>query len=144
MAWANVLSAVQDLQRKCEKDKTNIRYALLLLRSIPRDNTLKSPAERLFSRKTNIALPTTKHNLQPRIFKNVQSHLYNKRIFQKRYHDKTTKPLTDLTKNKNVRLQTEKVTKKLYSSKILPKKRVRTLSTFKEENIEETGNISYQ
>ena len=30
------------------------------------------------------------------------------------------------------------------SSKILPTNRARTLSTFKEENIEETGNISYQ
>ena len=58
--------------------------------------------------KTNIALPTTDHNLQPRTVKNVQSHLYNKRLIQKRYHDKTAKPLTDLTTNQSVRLQTEK------------------------------------
>ena len=100
--------SAKDLLRKCEKDKTNIRYALLLFRNTPRDNTLKSPAERLFSRKTNIALPTTEHNLQLRTVKNVQSHLYNKRIIQKRYNDKTAKPLTDLTTNQSVRLQTER------------------------------------
>ena len=38
----------------------------------------------------------------------MQSHLYNKRIIQKRYYEKTAKPLTDLTTNQSVRLQTEK------------------------------------
>ena len=38
-----------------------------MLRNTPRDGYLKSPAERLFSRKTNIPLPTKTSTLKPRI-----------------------------------------------------------------------------
>ena len=106
--------SAKELLRKCEKDHSDPRYALLLLRNTPRDNTLKSQAERLFSRKTNIALPTTEQVLQPRApLRNIQNHLYNKRMIQKKYHDKTARPLTDLTTNQTVRLQTEKGHEKL-------------------------------
>ena len=57
------VGSAKELVRKCKKDHSNPRYALLLLRNTPRDNTLKSQAERLFSRKTNIALPTTEQAL---------------------------------------------------------------------------------
>ena len=106
--------SAKDLLRKCEKDNTDPRYALLLLRNTPRDNTLKSPVERLFSRKTNIALPTSDHTLHPRVdHRHVQNALYNKRIIQKRYHDKTAKPLPELSTNQTVRLQTKKGHEKL-------------------------------
>ena len=42
-----------------------------------------------------------------------QNALYNKRIIQKRYHDKTAKPLPELSTNQTVRLQTEKGHEKL-------------------------------
>ena len=94
--------SAKDLLRKCAQDNVDPLYALLLLRNTPRDNTLKSPAERLFSRKTNIALPTTEHTLQPRAVKNVQNALYQKRMNQKRYHDKTAKPLSELSNNQTI------------------------------------------
>ena len=105
--------SAKELLKKCEKDNTDVRLALLLLRNVPRDNNLKSPAERLFSRKTNIGLPTSENLLQPRTVRNVQTNLYNKRVSQKNFHDKSAKPLPVLSTNQTVRVQTDSGHEKL-------------------------------
>ena len=102
------VKSAKSLLRKCQKDNTDVQYALLLLRNTPRDNNLKSPSERLYSRKTNIGMPATEFCLQPRPVKNVQTNLYNKRMTQKISHDKTAKPLPELLTNQAVRLQTDR------------------------------------
>ena len=112
LAERGVRSA-KSLLSKCQKDNTDVYYALLLLRNVPRDNTLKSPVERLFSRKTNIPLPTASEVLTPRNVPSVQQNLYNKRLIQKKHHDKTAKPLTELITNQTVRLETDKGFNKL-------------------------------
>ena len=73
----------------------------------PRDGHLKSSAERLFSRKTNIPLPTTSA-LKPRVICGVPNLLYKNRMQKKKYHDKTAQLLSVLQPDKTVRLQTDK------------------------------------
>ena len=98
----------KSLLTRCEKDNSDVYYGLLMLRNTPRDGHLKSPAERLFSRKTNIPLPTTTSTLKPRVISGVPNLLYKNRMQKKKYHDKTARPLSVLQPNQTVRLQTDK------------------------------------
>ena len=79
-----------------------------MLRNTPRDGHLKSPAERLFSQKPNISLPTTTSTLKNHVISGVPILLYKNRMQKKKYHDKTARPLSVLQPNQTVRLQTDK------------------------------------
>ena len=69
---------------------------------------MKSPSERLFSRKTNIPLPTSTSALKPRVISGVPENLFKSRSQKKKYHDKTARQLPELSVNQTVRLQSDK------------------------------------
>lgn len=89
-AERNVQTA-KNLLRKCHLDGSDVYKALLMLRNTDRSETLKSPAQRLYSRKTRTTIPTTKEQLKPNIVENVPDELTKTRIKQKQYADRCSK-----------------------------------------------------
>ncbi|CAL9699765.1 unnamed protein product [Knipowitschia caucasica] len=105
--------AVRSAKRLLEttkRDGTDFYLYLLHLRNTPRDNILGSPAQRLFSRRTRSTLPVCKTMLKPaaKVTTTIKAQLTKKRKAQKQHFDKSSKPLTPLTQNQVVRLQTQK------------------------------------
>lgn len=89
-AERNVQTA-KNLLRKCAIDGTDIHKAMLMLRNTDRNDKLKSPAQRLFSRNTRTPLPILKDDLKPKIVEDVQTELTKLRAKQKMYADQHTK-----------------------------------------------------
>lgn len=77
-----------------------------MLRNTPRNDALKSPCQRLFSRSTRTILPTTTIELQPKIVLGVPGELKNLRIRQGIYADRGAKPSDKLEVGDYVRMQT--------------------------------------
>ncbi|KAK7907206.1 hypothetical protein WMY93_015818 [Mugilogobius chulae] len=102
--------SAKNLMEKSHRDKTDVFLSLLNLRNIPRDSKLGSPAQRLMSRQTRTTLPVSKRLLAPDMLKPEEVHdqLHNKRLTQKMYYDKTSRPLQPLMEGQVVRLQTPK------------------------------------
>ena len=76
--------------RKCKKNGTEIKLALLNYRNTLRDNQLGSPNLRLISRTTRSVLPITENKLKPKTTSNVTESLNMLRKTQKIYHDRNT------------------------------------------------------
>ena len=74
--------------------------ALLSIRNTPQGGFDSSPAERLMSRKTKTALPSTDHLLKPRVIVGVQE-----RDKLKRKYDKGARDLQELDEEDQVRMQ---------------------------------------
>ena len=70
-----------------------------MLRNTPRNEILKSPSQRLFSRATRTILPMSKAELQP-------NELEKLRVQQSIYADRVARPAVPLNKGEKVRLQT--------------------------------------
>ena len=105
--------AVQTAKKLLEKsyrDGTDAHLNLLNWRNTPRDAVLGSPAQRNISRRTRTTLPTTQTLLKPQVLnqQTVQHQLSEKRLQQKKYADKSAKPLPLLHTGDNVRMQTPK------------------------------------
>lgn len=70
----NVQTA-KNLLKRCWIDKTDVYLALLMLRNTPRNGTLKSPSQRIFSRATRTIIPTTNEELKPTVVVGVSNEL---------------------------------------------------------------------
>lgn len=70
--------------------------------------TLGSPAQRLVSRQTRTTLPVSRMPLEPQVYKplEVKARLLNKRLTQKLYYDRSSRPLRPLMGGQVVRMQT--------------------------------------
>lgn len=95
----------KNLLRKCSKDGTDVQLALLNLRNVPRNNDLKSPAERLMSRSTRTTLQTHNSHLRPQVVSNVKSNIKSLRRIQKRYVDRGTRNGPTFHTNDKVKLR---------------------------------------
>lgn len=93
------------LINKCSKDNTDIQLALLNQRNTPRNETIGSPAQRLFSRRTNTTLPTTIELLKPKVMDNVTDELSRLRAKQKIYADVGSKIKSSLNVGDRVVMQ---------------------------------------
>ena len=104
----NAVCQAKKLLESCHLDGSDPLKALLNLRNIPRDIHLKSPAQRLMSRRTCTVMPMTKSLLQPSAPPTniVHSQLKKKRYQQKKYYDKSARPLVPLVPDQTVRMQT--------------------------------------
>ena len=105
--------AVQTAKKLLEKsyrDGTDAHLNLLNWRNTPRDAVLGSPAQRNISCRTRTTLPTTQTLLKPQVLnqQTVQHQLSEKRLQQKKYADKSAKPLPLLHTGDNVCMQTPK------------------------------------
>ncbi|CAI5648726.1 unnamed protein product [Oreochromis niloticus] len=107
LAERAVRSAKQLMERS-RRDGTDVFLNLLNVRNVPRDHTLGSPAERLMSRQTRTTLPVCKRLLVPSPKSNraVKTNLLHKRHAQKKYYDKSSRPLRPLMPGEVVRIQT--------------------------------------
>lgn len=92
--------------KKCSMDGSDVYMALLMLRNTPRNDVLKSPAQRLFSRSTRTPIPVKREQLMPKIVTGVTDELARLRLIQKQYADRISKPAQKLFIGDKVRLQT--------------------------------------
>lgn len=103
-AERNVQTA-KGLLKRCWLDGSDIYEGLLMLRNTNRNDILKSPAQRLFSRATRTFLPMESKLLSPRVVPGVTDELRKLRLIQKSYADRIASPFLQLQVNDKVRLQ---------------------------------------
>lgn len=103
-AERNVQTA-KNLLKKCWYDGSDVHEALVMLRNTPRNDTLGSPAQRLFSRNLRTFIPTEKEKLKPKVMDNVTRELAKLRFQQKIYADKISSPFKQLEVNEKVRMK---------------------------------------
>ncbi|XP_032892508.1 uncharacterized protein LOC116983056 [Amblyraja radiata] len=102
--------SAKQLMERSYLAKSDVYLDLLNLQNIARDPILGSPAQRLMSRQTRAPLPVSQQLLQPQVrsLPAVQKQLQLKWDTQKRFFDKSSKPLKSLACGQVVRLQTDK------------------------------------
>ena len=105
----NGVKQAKRLLEKSKKDSSDVYMGLLNLRNIPKES-LPSPAQRLLGRRTRTPLHVSKALLKPVVVstQQVSRQLRKCRLTQKRYYDKTARPLKPLKINQTVRMQTDK------------------------------------
>ena len=106
------VQSAKNLLERSKRDNSDIYLGLLMIRNTPRDVNLKSPAERLLSRKTRIPLPTSDIPLKPKVVSNVPSSLEKVRVQKKVHFDKSARPLSQLQPGQTVRFRDDKTEKK--------------------------------
>lgn len=103
-AERNVQTA-KGLLKRCSLDGSDIFEALLMLRNTDRNDILKSPSQRLFSRRTRTFLPIEADLLRPRVITGVTNELRKLRLVQKNYADRVASPFLPLQPKEKVLLQ---------------------------------------
>ena len=85
-------------------------YALLEYRTTPLSGVGYSPAQLLMGRRLNTKLPMSKNMLKPTVvnWQKVKEGIEENQWSQKKYYDKGTKPLVELTPGESVRVWKEK------------------------------------
>ena len=88
----------------------NPYLGLLNFRNMPRDATLGSPVQRLMGRRTRTQFPISEHLLtfKPSNPVSVQARLEEYRKQQKKFYDRTAKPLEVLKQGDVVRMKSDK------------------------------------
>ncbi|KAJ8044099.1 hypothetical protein HOLleu_11471 [Holothuria leucospilota] len=104
------VQTVKSLLRKALDDNNDPYLALLDFRNTPRDDTLGSPAQRLFGRRTKTLIPTSRKLLEPKTIQpqQVTQGLTKRRQKQKVYFDRNTRKLPQLKIGDSVRVQTDR------------------------------------
>ena len=100
------------LLSKCHEQGSDFHLALLNHTNVPRENNLKSTAERLQSRILRSKVPQTEKSLYPRVVKRTFQNLKKLRLTKKYHYDKTAKNLPDF-QGDIVRMKTKNGYKKL-------------------------------
>lgn len=101
------VQVAKNLLKKCHLDGSDVHKAMLMLRNTDRNDTLKSPAQRLFSRRTRIPfIPIAKDELQPKVIEGVIKELEILRMKQKSYADRGTRPKAPLQVGDEVMMKT--------------------------------------
>ena len=97
----------KSLLEKCSQTKTDPHLALLNIRNTPRDEA-GSPAQRLFSRRTQTRIPTAKQMLMPEIqdHDKVINKLYKDRhVTAKKHYDIGSKSLEPIRPGSTIRVR---------------------------------------
>lgn len=91
---------------KAKADHRDPYLSLLEYRNTPVDN-LRSPAQLLMSRRLRSVIPSTHQQLQPKVVNHAD--VYARRVHQqqhqKRYYDRSSKPLSPLQEGQSIRIQ---------------------------------------
>lgn len=101
-----MVQSAKNLLKRCYLDKTDVRQALLMLRNTDRNETLKSPARRLFSRATRTPITIDQQILKPDIVHGVTEELRRLRTEQNSYADRVTLPRPPIKSGEDVMIQT--------------------------------------
>uniref|UniRef100_A0A674EBM2 Gypsy retrotransposon integrase-like protein 1 n=1 Tax=Salmo trutta TaxID=8032 RepID=A0A674EBM2_SALTR len=96
----------KSLMDKAKADKRDPYLSLLEYRNTPVDN-FKSPAQLLMSRRLRSTLPSTNQQLQPEVVSYNEMHgkRAQRQQQQKRYYDRSARPLPPLIDGESVRIQ---------------------------------------
>lgn len=98
------MKIAKNIIKKAEYKKADYLLGLLHWRNTP--NAIgSSPCQRLFSRRTEILIPSTKEQLMPKIVKNVSEKIKQRQKIAKKEFDKHKKPVSDLFIGQSVRTQ---------------------------------------
>ncbi|GAB0092358.1 uncharacterized protein DMENIID0001_073480 [Sergentomyia squamirostris] len=98
------VQTAKQMLKKCTEDKQDLRLALLYSRNTPGPE-LRSPAERLFSRRTRNPLCASKNLLMPQIISDNSERLKEVREQQKQYADRGGTEHKKLNIGERVRVQ---------------------------------------
>ena len=101
----NTVKQAKLLILKAQESKTDPYLALLQLRNIPSESMKTSPAQRLFSRRTQTQLPTAKTLLKPQTCTEVTDKLYKKKEKQAKYYNRDVTELSTLKPGQTIRVQ---------------------------------------
>lgn len=99
------VQTAKNMLRKCTKDNTDIKLALLMYRNTPRSDVLGSPSQRLMSRNTRSHMTMLEHQLMPCIVDAVHENLQRLRDKQKLYYDRNARPSHEMAVGDRIRLQ---------------------------------------
>ena len=117
----SAVKAAKRLIRKCNKTGESVFLGLLELRNTPTQNVGRSPAQRLFNRRTKTLLPTTKNALKPQFSENDLDKIKFDKRRQAFYHDKNSKLLPQLEEGDAVRLKPFKLGQKSWQKGVVLK-----------------------
>lgn len=99
------VQTAKSMLKKCFKDGSDEKLALLNYRNTPRNDKIGSPNQRLMSRTTRSILPATVEQLKPKIVSGVEQQLIDIRNQQKLYHDRGAKEAPQIQVGDKVRVQ---------------------------------------
>ena len=104
------VQTAKSIIKKAKEDNEDPYLGLLNFRNTPRDATVGSPVQRLMGRRTRTQLPISEHLLTFKLSSpvSVQARLEEYRKQQKKFYDRTAKPLEVLKQGDVVRMKTDK------------------------------------
>ena len=104
------VQTAKSIIKKAKEDNEDPYLGLLNFRNTPRDVTVGSPVQRLMGRRTRTQLPISEHLLtfKPSSPVSVQARLEEYRKQQKKFYDRTAKPLEVLKQGDVVRMKTDR------------------------------------
>ena len=104
------VQTAKSIIKKAKGDNEDPYLGLLNFRNMPRDATVGSPVQQLMGRRTRTQLPISEHLLtfKPSNPVSVQACLEEYRKQQKKFYDRTAKPLEVLKQGDVVRMKTDK------------------------------------
>ena len=96
----------KSLMEKAKADQRDAYLSLLEYRNTPVDN-FRSPAQLLMSRRLRSILPSTHQQLQPKVVSHRDAHAkrVHQQQHQKRYYDRSAKPMSSLHEGQTIRFQ---------------------------------------
>ncbi|XP_039256274.2 uncharacterized protein LOC120332994 [Styela clava] len=95
----------KNLLKKADDSNRDIYLSLLEFRNTPISDMSYSPSELLMSRKLRSKIPVSKKLLNPKVAKNVHSHLHQRRMKQKKFHDRSARQMKELQNQDVVRIR---------------------------------------
>ena len=101
----NAVKQAKKLLKKCHSAGTDPYLALLEQRNIPSEEIGTSPVQRLFGRATRTRLPVSNKQLEPKLYKDTKVKLKQRKEKQKKQHDRSSKPLSELKPGTIVRIR---------------------------------------
>ncbi len=104
------VQTAKSIIKKAKEGNEDPYLGLLNFRNMPRDAHVGSPVQRLMGRRTRTQLPTSEHLLKfkPSNPVSVEARLEEYRKQQKKFYDRTAKPLEVLKEGDVVRMKTDK------------------------------------
>lgn len=108
------------LIKKCNESGKDLWFCLLHWRNTPKLNQ-SSPVQRIFSRRTRTAIPTSTANLLPNLAPEVSNQILQQRRKSKFYYDRATRVLPALRIGQPVAVQLNLQKEKLWTKGIVEK-----------------------
>ena len=101
------VKVAKNLLKRANMNNEPFWIAMLNQRNTPTRSMESSPVQRCMSRRTRTTLPADESQYKPKLTKHVKQNLQKRKSRNKKYYDKQTHPLPQLTEGQYVRVQTK-------------------------------------